>query len=61
MNLSRRFCSYLVLNLMKLPSLSRLSGGGATFDKTITREIQEAIPMQGGGLFVQRIATPSVL
>lgn len=61
MNLRRRFCSYLVLNLMKLPNLSRLSGGGATFDKTITREIREAIPSQGGGLFVQRITAPSVL
>lgn len=61
MNLRRRFCSYLVLNLTKLPNLSRLRGGGATFDKTITREIQEAIPLQGGVLLVQRIATPSVL
>jgi len=60
MNLSRRFCSYLVLNLMKLPNLSWLSGGGATFHKTITRDIQEVIPLQGGGLFVPRIATPSI-
>lgn len=61
MNLRRRFCSYLVLNFMKLPHLSWLSGGGAMFHKTITREIQEAIPSQGAGLFVQRIVTPSIL
>lgn len=61
MNLRRRFSSYLALNLMKLPNLSRLSGGGATFDKNITRENQEAIPLQGEELLVQRITTPSIL
>lgn len=42
MNLRRRFCSHLMFNLMKLPNLSRLAGGGTTFDKAITRETQEA-------------------
>lgn len=61
MNLRRRFSSYLALNLIKLPNLSRLSGGGTIFDKTITREIHEAIPLQREELLMQRIATPSIL
>lgn len=61
MNLRRRFSSYLALNLIKLPNLSRLSGGGTIFDKTITRENHEAIPLQREELLMQRIATPSIL
>lgn len=60
MNLRRRFCSYLVLNLMKLPNLSKLSGGGATFDKTITRN-KRGNPLARRGVFMRRIATPSIL
>lgn len=38
MSLRKRFCSYQVLNLMKLPNLSWFSGGGSAFDKNITRQ-----------------------
>lgn len=46
--LRKRFCSYWVLDLMKLPSLSRFSGGGSAFDKNIRQKFKKQSPWKEG-------------